>query len=77
VETRKITLEVRNDGKSAASGVVGLYPREGCPVDVEAVPYKLAPGEELVAVVGCIDPDRDIQIEARSSLAGVRPSRAR
>jgi hypothetical protein len=77
VKTGKITLEIRNDGKSAASGVVGLYPGEGCPVDVEAVPFKLAPGETASAVVGSIDPNRDIQIEARSSLAGVRPSRAR
>jgi hypothetical protein len=77
VKTGKITLEIRNDGKSAAGGIIGLYPEEGAPVDVEAVPFKLAPGEEIAAVVGCIEPDRDIQIEARSSLAGVRPSRAR
>ncbi|MDR1566428.1 MAG: right-handed parallel beta-helix repeat-containing protein, partial [Treponema sp.] len=77
VKTGKITLEVRNDGKSAAEGIIALYPGEGSAVDVEAVPFTLAPGETASAAVGCIDPNRDILIEARSSLAGVRPSRAR
>ncbi|MDR2136394.1 MAG: hypothetical protein LBO76_07245, partial [Treponema sp.] len=69
--------EIRNDGSCAAGGTITLYPKKGAELDRDTVPFTLAPGETASAVVGCIDPDRDILIEARSSLAGVRPSRAR
>jgi hypothetical protein len=77
VKTGTITLEIRNDGQSAAGGTVSLYPEKGSEVDVKAVAFRLEPGEASATVVGRIDPDRDILIEARSPLAGVRPSRAR
>jgi hypothetical protein len=77
VKSGKISLEIRNDGTGAASGVITLHPGEGSAVDCTEVPFTLEPGEQAATVVGCIDPDRDILIEARSSVAGVRPSRAR
>ncbi|MDR0668762.1 MAG: hypothetical protein LBF95_01655, partial [Treponema sp.] len=77
VKTGTVTLEIRNDGQSAAGGTVNLYPEKGSELDIETVAFRLEPGEASAAVVGRIDPDRDILIEARSPLAGVRPSRVR
>ncbi|MDR3146392.1 MAG: right-handed parallel beta-helix repeat-containing protein [Treponema sp.] len=78
VTTGTITLEIRNDGNCAAGGTVRLYPgKDDSTVDLDAVPFTLAPGETASAVVGRIDPNRAILIEARSDLAGLRPSRVR
>ncbi|MDR1947978.1 MAG: hypothetical protein LBQ38_01160, partial [Spirochaetaceae bacterium] len=77
VKTGEVTLEIRNDGGLPAEGIVTLHPGEGSAVDTGAVPFKLAPREQFAVVVAHSDPNRDIMIEARSSLAGVRPSRAR
>jgi hypothetical protein len=75
-DEKRLTLAIRNEGRQEASGMIQLYTSSNVQLDTDKVSFTLAPGEEYAAVVGTLIGDEDFTVEARSELAGVRPSRA-
>lgn len=73
---KRLTLGIRNEGRNVENGVIQLHTSSNVKLAVQQVPFTLAPGEEYEIEVGTIIANEEFTVEARSDLAGVRPSRA-